>query len=124
MTLGFKCAAKFALSLGLTVVIAGCDRNDSQANWRTTEGRVEKTVIRADHGLETKWGSEVVWQAEFEVLYIVDGQQFITHADSGVRGQSGDEVRLVLLQKHPRCTVSYHPGAPELATAKCYEGNS
>jgi len=104
--------------LGITM-FSGCAEFSANTNWKSVDGHIEKIAIRVDHDLETKWGSQVVWRADFAVTYLVNGHRFTTNADSGIRAESQAEVESILRQTHPACVVKYPSAEPERASVKC-----
>jgi len=87
--------------------------------WRLTPGSIQDTRIVADHGIETKWGGELMWKAEYRVAYSVASREYAVWADSGIRGESEAGVRLALPQSRPSCRVRYNPKKPEASIADC-----
>ena len=92
----------------------GSSRN---AAWPLAKGIVEDTRIVPDHALETKWGGEVTWKAEYKVAYFVGSHEFAVWTHSGIRGESEAAVRLALPQSRPSCQVQYNPQRPEISVA-------
>lgn len=92
----------------------------SCASERTVGGAVRSTRIVPDHASETKWGSELTWRAEYQVIYSVGGREYSVWADSGIRRESEDSVQLALPKSSISCRVQYHPNTPETATAVCH----
>jgi len=89
------------------------------AKWLQVQGTARDTRIVADHGVETKWGGELTWRAEYRVAYPVASREYEVWADSGIRGESEAGVRLALPQLRPLCRVRYNPKKPEVSTADC-----
>jgi hypothetical protein len=77
------------------------------AKWLQVQGTARDTRIVADHGVETKWGGELTWRAEYRVAYPVASRE----SEAG--------VRLALPQLRPLCRVRYNPKKPEVSTADC-----
>lgn len=67
-------------------------------DWQFLPGNIQGSRITADHAWETKWGGQVTWRAEYKLAYVVSGHEYVVWADSGIRGESEDEVRLWLTQ--------------------------
>jgi hypothetical protein len=61
----------------------------------------------ADHVLQTKWGGELTWKAEYRVAYLVGNREYGVWADSGLRGDSEASMQLALLHPRPSCQVQY-----------------
>ena len=94
-------------------------RGSGKVKWPLVQGSVQDTRIVADHSLETKWGSELTWKAEYRVAYSVASRDYSVWADAGVRGESEADVRLNLTQSRPSCLVQYNPKKPEASVANC-----
>jgi hypothetical protein len=88
-----------------------------------TPGNIRDTRIVADHALQTKWGSQLTWKAEYKVVYLVGGNEYAVWADSGIRGDDEDGVRFALPKSHPSCRVQYNPQKPEASVALCRDEN-
>jgi hypothetical protein len=71
------------------------------------------TRIIPDHGLETKWGGELTWKAEYRVDYSVAGRNSAVWADSGIWGESETGIRLALPQSRPRVGCGRTPRSPK-----------
>jgi hypothetical protein len=41
-------------------------RDRTHLKWLQTQGTVEDTKIVADHALQTKWGGQLTWKAEYK----------------------------------------------------------
>lgn len=93
-------------------------RGQAKGRWRVTQGSIEEQRIAPNHPVETAWGSQVTWKAQYRVEYLVEGHEYSVWTDSGVRGDSEADVRL-RLGKVSSCRVLYKPGQPETAVAKC-----
>src|SRR5271169_6895249 len=65
-------------------------RRPQDVEWPVVEGVVQETRIVVDHSLQTKWGSELTWKAEYRVEYLVAGRKHDIWLDSGIRGESQD----------------------------------
>lgn len=94
-------------------------RSNEKNHWVTAEGIVRGTQVVPDHALETKWGSEVSWKAQYRVLYIANGREFTVWVDSGIQRGSKAEVELAIPKSYPTCSVDYKPSSPEASFAKC-----
>ena len=61
-------------------------RGSSQnASWPLAKGIVEDTRIVPDHALETKWGGEVTWKAEYKIANFVGSREYAVWTHSGIR---------------------------------------
>jgi hypothetical protein len=89
------------------------------AKWPLVQGNIQDTRILADHAIETKWGGELTWKAEYRVVYFAASREYAVWADSGIRGESEAAIRLALPQSHPACRVQYNPSRPEDSIADC-----
>ena len=89
------------------------------AEWVTAQGTIQDTRVVPYNALETKWGTQLTWIAEYRVVYSVGGREYSVWADSGIRGESKPEVQLRLPQFLPTCRVRYNPKEPESAVAHC-----
>jgi hypothetical protein len=87
--------------------------------WLHVQGAVEDTRIVADHALETKRGGQLVWKAEYKIGYSIAGREYEVWADSGIRGENEDEVRLLVSKSRPDCSVQYDPKNPVVSVADC-----
>ena len=94
-------------------------RAPRRVNWSFVPGTIHDTRIVADHGLETKWGGQITWKAEYKLGYIVADREYAIWADSGIRGESEAEVRLALPNSPLPCQVKYNPRRPEESVADC-----
>jgi hypothetical protein len=74
----------------------------SRMKWPPVPGTIQDTRIIPDHGLETKWGGELTWKAEYRVNYSVAGRNSAVWADSGIREESETGIRLALPQSRSR----------------------
>ena len=82
-------------------------------------GNIQDTRIVADHALQTKWGGQLTWKAEYKVAYSIVGREYAVWIDSGIRGADEADVRLALPQSRPSCRVQYDPQRPEASIATC-----
>ena len=87
----------FVLVVGLLTLLIG-----REGKWLFVHGVVQDERLVADHALETKWGGQVMWRAEYKVAYAADGGEYSVWADSGIRGESETVVRLALPQSYVR----------------------
>lgn len=119
-TIDIRSTALFVITSALVVaVFAFLHRPPGEVKWRLTPGSIQDTRIVADHGIETKWGGELMWKAEYRVAYSVASREYAVWADSGIRGESEAGVRLALPQSRPSCRVRYNPKKPEASIADC-----
>jgi hypothetical protein len=95
------------------------DRSSREAEWPRVHGTIQETRIIADHALQTGWGGQITWKAEYKVIYTVATHEYSVWTDSGIRGQSEADVRLALPQGSPTCRVRYNPQKPEVSVAGC-----
>jgi hypothetical protein len=105
----------------LAVVLLALLRRNPQQDVKLpiTLGVIQDTRIVADHALQTKWGGEVTWKAEYRVTYSVASREYAVWADSGIRAESEDGVRLAVARLRPSCRVRYKPEDPGLSVADC-----
>ena len=89
------------------------------AQWTTTQGIVQDTRVVPHSAYETKWGSQLIWIAEYRVVYSVGGREYSVWASSGIRDESKPDVELRLPQSRPACRVRYDVKKPESAVAYC-----
>jgi len=119
-TIDMRSAALFAIAFALVVVlVAFLHGGPQEVEWPLVQGAIQDTRIVADHALQTKWGGQLTWKAEYRVAYSVASRKYAVWADSGIRGEDEDSVRLVLPQSRPSCRVQYNPQRPEAAVADC-----
>lgn len=112
--------AIFALAAaGIVGLYVYLNRLPSEPQWQFAKGTVQGTRIVTDRAVETKWGSEVIYKAEYRVAYSVDGKEYTAWVDAGVSGESEAIVRLNLPQQRRFCRVEYNPIDPKTASAKC-----
>jgi hypothetical protein len=109
-------AAVCVLAVALLALLR---QNTSEAKWPWTLGTIQDTRIVADHALQTKWGGQLTWKAEYSVAYSVASREYTVWADSGIRGESEDGVRLALPRSRPSCQVRYKPETPGVSVADC-----
>jgi hypothetical protein len=84
-----------------------------EAKWPVVSGAIQRTRVVPDHSVETKWGSELWWKAEYRVGYTVGNREYAVWAESGIRGESEANVQLLLPQSRLSCRVQYNPKMPE-----------
>jgi hypothetical protein len=94
-------------------------REPMHPKWSQVHGTIQDTRIVADHALQTKWGGQLTWKAEYKVFYAVAGREDVVWADSGIRGEDEAGVRLLLPNSRPSCRVQYDPQSPMVSHADC-----
>jgi hypothetical protein len=119
-TIDIHATALFITAWALILILfALLFRGPREAKWPLVQGTVRDTRIVADHGVETKWGEELTWRADYQVAYSVANHEYAVWADSGIRGESEAGVRLALPRSHPSCRVRYDSKRPEASIAEC-----
>lgn len=119
-TIDMRGKAQFAAVCALVVALfAFLYRGPREAKWQLVQGTIQDTRIVADHALQTKWGGQVTWKAEYKVAYAVASREYAVWGDSGIRGESEDDVRLNLPRARSACRVKYNPQRPEVSIADC-----
>jgi uncharacterized protein DUF3592 len=113
---GVLSVAVFGLAVLLLVVL---QRSPNEAHWTTAQGAIQDTRIVPDHALQTQWGSQLAWRADYRVVYLVGGHEYAVWVDSGIRSESKLLVQLRLPQSHNTCSVRYDPERPEISVARC-----
>ncbi len=106
----------FVLAVSLLVLVHW---SENGAEWTTAQGTIQDTRVVPYSALETKWGSQLTWIAEYRVVYSAGGREYSVWADSGIRGESKPDVQLRLSQPPPTCRVRYNLKEPESADAHC-----
>jgi hypothetical protein len=91
----------------------------SQPKSILVRGTIQDTRIIADCAVETKWGSQLTWRAEYKVAYSVANREYMMWGDSGARGESTADVQLALAQAHRSCWVRYDSQDPAASVADC-----
>jgi len=119
-TLDFRATAMLGIVLASVFMFVFFSRRAREEQRSRTLGSIQQTRIVPDHALETKWGGDLTWKAEYRVVYSVSDHEYEVWADSGLRGDSEASVRLALLP-HPRhsCQVQYYSHKPGVSTADC-----
>ena len=110
------CAIAVVLVAALLTLLR---RGPSEVKWTQVQGTIQDTRIVADHALQTKWGGQLTWKAEYKIAYSIAGREYAVWAHSGIRGDDEDGVRLLLRQSHPSCRVQYNPRSPTVSVADC-----
>jgi hypothetical protein len=107
------CILVVALSLLLRSVI-------HEGNWLRVRGGVQETRIVPVPGVQTNWGGQITWKAEYRVVYSVAGRDYAVWADSGIREDSRDFAELSIPNPLPPCWVRYNPRRPGASVASCH----
>jgi hypothetical protein len=110
----FIMVCAFAVAL-----LAFLHRRSQNVRWPIVEGAVQETRIVVDHTLQTQWGGELTWKAEYRVEYLASTRKYDVWVDSGIRAESQDGVRLELPRSRPDCTVQYNPNNPAASVGGC-----
>jgi hypothetical protein len=119
-TIDMRRTVRFAIGVALVAaLLAMLDRRPREVKWGQVQGNIQDTRIVADHALQTKWGGQVEWKAEYKVGYSIGGREYAVWADSGIRGGDEDGVRLLLPQSRPSCRVHYKAQSPMVSVADC-----
>jgi hypothetical protein len=119
-TIDGRATALFVIASVLVVALSAfLHQGSGEMKWSLVPGTILDTRIIPEHGLETKWGGELTWKAEYKVDYSVAGRNYAVWADSGIRGESEPGIRLALPQSRPPCRVRYNPRKPEQSIADC-----
>jgi hypothetical protein len=71
-------AAVCALILAL---LAFLHRGPREAERPLVYGTIQDTRMVADHALQTKWGGQVTWRADYKVAYAVATREYLVWAD-------------------------------------------
>jgi hypothetical protein len=120
-TIDVRAVLQFAAVCAFIFALAAffLHRGSRETKWPPVHGAIQDTRIVADHALQTYWGGQVTWRAEYKVAYAVATHEYSVWADSGIRGQSEADVRLALPKAHVACQVHYNPQKPEVSVADC-----
>jgi hypothetical protein len=119
-TIDVRATVLFAIAVVLAAaLLALLHRSPKQRQWSQVQGTLEDTRIVADHALQTKWGGQLTWKAEYKVGYSIAGREYAVWADSGIRGEDEDGVRLLLPKSRSSCRVQYDPQSPMVSVADC-----
>jgi hypothetical protein len=115
-----RATVRFAIAFALIAALFTARyRSPSGMGWLHVQGTIQDTRIVADHALETKWGGQLTWKAEYRIAYSVAGREYAVWADSGIRGESEADVRLALPPSRPSCRVRFNPKRPGVSVAEC-----
>jgi hypothetical protein len=119
-TMDVRSTVQLALVGALVVFLFALLHQGPEAvKWALVQGDIQDTRIVADHAIQTKWGGELTWKAEYRVVYFAASREYALWADSGIRGESEAGVRLALPKSPPSCRVRYNPKRPEQSVAHC-----
>jgi len=119
-TIDVRATALFVIASVLVVALSAFfHRGSGEMEWSLAPGTIEDTRIIAEHGLETKWGGELTWKAQYRVDYSVARRNYAVWADSRIRGESEIGIRLALPPSRPPCRVRFNPKKPEESIADC-----
>lgn len=117
---GRQAWTQFAVICVLAALIAVLSRPSRQpAKWLPVQGTIQETRITPDKAVETNWGGQLTWKAEYRVAYSVAGREYTVWGDSGIRRESEAAVRLALPQSRPSCWIRYNTKRPEESVADC-----
>src|SRR5579864_4265212 len=112
-TTGTLRTVQFAITCAVVAVLfAVLHRVPREVALPLVQGTIQDTRIVADHALETKWGGQLTWKAEYKVAYSIAGREYAVWTDSGIRGADEVDVRLALPQSRLLCRVQYDPQRP------------
>lgn len=121
LTIDMRSTGLFTVMCVLVFVsLALLHRGTEPVKWPLVQGNIQDTRIVIDHAVETKWGGELTWKAEYRIVYFAASRQYTLWADSGIRSESEAGVRLALSQSHPSCRLQYNPKRPEETIANCH----
>ena len=87
--------------------------------WSLVPGTIQDTRIIPERGLETKWGSELTWKAEYRVDYSVASRNYAVWADSGIRAERRNWHSVGFAAIAPPVSGAVQPEKPEESTADC-----
>lgn len=119
-TINVRAALGFAAVCVLIAALSAFMHRGSRATeWPLVQGVIRQTRIVADRAVQTKWGGQVTWRADYKVAYVVATHEYVVWTDSLIRGQSEDDVRLALPKIRAACRVRYNPRKPEVSVADC-----
>jgi hypothetical protein len=120
-TINMRATVLVAMTWVLAALLfASLHRGPGDTKWHLAEGSIQDTRLVADHALQTKWGGQLTWRGEYKVVYSVAGREYAVWADSGIRGEDEDGVRLALPHsRRASCRVRYNPQKPEASVADC-----
>jgi len=113
-----KTIAAVAILVALYVIFRWIDQRTTP-RWLSVHGSVagRRIVSEPSSGIA---GQSLLWKGEYKVAYSVTGREYTVWSDSGIKGESEDEIRLALAGRHPSCHVQYDPSKPESSVADCH----
>jgi len=83
-TIDTRSTALYAIAWTLVIVLfAFLHRGRRDVKWPLVQGTIQGTRIVSDHALQTGWGGQVTWKAEYKVAYAVASREYSVWADSG-----------------------------------------
>jgi hypothetical protein len=119
-TMDMRGAVLFAIAVALVAALLYLlNLGPRHVRWAQVQGTVQDTRVVIDHAFQTKRGSQLTWKAEYKVAYSIAGREYAVWADSGIRGEDEDSVRLLLPRSRPSCRVQYSPRSPMVSVADC-----
>jgi hypothetical protein len=119
-TIDVRATALFAIAVVcVAALLALLRQGPTDVKLSQVQGAIQDTRIVADHALQTKSGGRLTWKAEYKVVYSIAGREYAVWADSGIRGEDEDEVRMLLPKSRPSCRVRYNPQGPMESIADC-----
>lgn len=110
------CALAVVLAAALRTLL---HRGPREVKWAQVQGTIQDTRMVAGHALQTKWGGQLTWKAEYRVADSTAGREYALWADAGIRGDDEDGVRLLWPKSDPCCRVQYNPQSPMVSAADC-----
>ena len=119
-TIDVRATVLFAIAVVLAVaLIALLHGSQKHLQWSQAQGSIVDTRIVADRAIQTTSGGKLAWKTEYKVDYAVGGRDYAVWADSGIRGEDEDGVRLRVPKLHSFCRVQYDPESPTVSVADC-----
>jgi hypothetical protein len=119
-TIDVRGVVLFAIAVAVVAAILSLlNLGPRHVKWAQVQGSVQDTRVVVDHAFQTKRGSQLTWKAEYKVAYSIAGREYSVWADSGIRGEDEDIVRLRLPRSRPSCRVQYSPRSPMVSVADC-----
>ena len=117
---GLRAWAQFAVACALVALVFTLSRLGPQPpKSLLAQGTIQDVRIVPDKAVETNWGGQLTWKAEYRVVYSVAGREYALWSDSGIRRESEDAVRLALPRPRSSCQVRYNPNRPQESVANC-----
>jgi hypothetical protein len=76
-TINIRATVQFAaLCILIVALLALLHRRSREAECPLLHGTIRDTRIIADHALQTKWGGQVTWRADYKVAYAVATREY------------------------------------------------